>query len=81
MLHINFIGAIGLDYTWIAFPVSETMTTIIGLALYIDCLRKWKIEERLEKDAPEYVLEKQNNEDGYCESDNAAKSLEMFRNE
>lgn len=41
---------IGLDYTWIAFPVSETMTTIVGLILYIDQLKKWKCQERLEKE-------------------------------
>lgn len=72
---------IGLDYTWIAFPVSETMTTIIGLALYIDCLRKWKTEERLEKDTPEYVLEKPNDDGGYDKSDDAGKSLETSPNE
>lgn len=48
---------IGLDYTWIAFPVSETLTTIIGLALYAKQLKEWKFEERMEKNTPEYVCE------------------------
>ena len=48
---------IGLDYTWIAFPVSETLTTIIGLALYVKQLKEWKFEERMEKNTPEYVCE------------------------
>ena len=49
---------IGLDYTWIAFPVSETMTTIVGLILYVDQLKKWKCQERLEKGTSEYVNER-----------------------
>ena len=49
---------IGLDYTWIAFPVSETMTTIVGVILYVDQLKKWKYQERLEKGTSEYVNER-----------------------
>lgn len=49
---------IGLDYTWIAFPVSEMMTTIVGLILYADQLKKWKCQERLEKGTSEYVNER-----------------------
>lgn len=49
---------IGLDYTWIAFPVAETLTTIIGLILYIKQLRAWKEEKRLEGGVPEYVNER-----------------------
>lgn len=33
---------IGLDYTWIAFPVAETTTTIIAVILYFLTVRKWK---------------------------------------
>ena len=49
---------IGLDYTWIAFPLAETMTTIVGVILYVDQLKKWKVEERLEKGTSEYVNER-----------------------
>ena len=49
---------IGLDYTWIAFPVAETLTTIIGLILYILQLKVWKAEEHLESGVPEYVNER-----------------------
>ena len=72
---------IGLDYTWIAFPVSETITTIIGLALYIKQLKEWKVEERLEKGTPEYVFEKPNIDGEYGESDDVDKSLEACKNE
>lgn len=33
---------IGLDYTWIAFLVAETTTTIIAVILYFLTVRKWK---------------------------------------
>lgn len=72
---------IGLDYTWIAFPVSETITTIIGLALYAKQLKEWKAQERLEKGTPEYVFEKPNNEGEYVEDGTADKSLEACKNE
>ncbi len=49
---------IGLDYTWIAFPVAETLTTIIGLILYIRQLKEWKEIKLLEGDVPEYVNER-----------------------
>jgi len=49
---------IGLDYTWIAFPVAETLTTIIGLILYIRQLKEWKGIKHLEGDVPEYVNER-----------------------
>ena len=32
---------IGLNYTWIAFPLSETITGVIGLLLYRRTLRTW----------------------------------------
>lgn len=32
---------IGLDYTWISFPVSETIATAVGLFLYFRQLKKW----------------------------------------
>ena len=33
---------IGLEYTWIAFPLSETISGGVGLALYFIQLKKWK---------------------------------------
>lgn len=72
---------IGLDYTWIAFPVSETITTIIGLALYIKQLKEWKVEERLEKGTREYVSEKPNSDGEYVEYGVADKSLKECKNE
>ena len=33
---------IGLNYTWIAFPVAESITAIVGVALYVVQLNKWK---------------------------------------
>lgn len=40
---------IGLDYTWIAFPVSETMTTIVGLILYVDQLKSGSVKSGLKR--------------------------------
>lgn len=36
---------IGLDYTWIAFPVAESITAIFGMLFYFLQLKKWKKEE------------------------------------
>lgn len=33
---------LGLDYTWIAFPLSETITTIVGFILYFRQINIWK---------------------------------------
>ncbi len=33
---------LGLNYTWIAFPVSETITGVVGLIMYLLQIRKWK---------------------------------------
>mgnify|MGYP002517271277 FL=1 len=33
---------IGLNYCWIAFPLSETITTILGVVLYIKEVKTWK---------------------------------------
>lgn len=49
---------IGLDYTWIAFPVAETITTIIGFAMYIAQLKEWKREQTLEGDVAPYYDER-----------------------
>ena len=49
---------IGLDYTWIAFPVAETITTIIGFAMYIAQLKAWKKEQALEGDVAPYYDER-----------------------
>ena len=35
---------LGLDYTWIAFPMAETITTAVGLILYVMQIKKWKKE-------------------------------------
>ena len=35
---------IGLQYTWIAFPVSETIAGGVGLLLYVRQVHKWKAE-------------------------------------
>lgn len=35
---------IGLNYTWIAFPIAETVAGSIGLLLYKNRLAKWKIK-------------------------------------
>lgn len=36
---------IGLDYTWLSFPISETVSGAAGLLLYALQLRKWKREK------------------------------------
>ena len=41
---------LGLEYTWIAFPVSETIAGGVGLLLYFRQVRKWKREAQEEKD-------------------------------
>ncbi len=46
---------IGLDYAWIAFPVSEVVTTAIGFAMYIVQLKAWKREKALENGANHIV--------------------------
>lgn len=33
---------IGLDYTWISFPVSETLAGLVGIILYAVQVKKWK---------------------------------------
>ncbi len=35
-------SCIGLDYAWIAFPVSEVITGTIGMILYLCEVRRWK---------------------------------------
>lgn len=35
---------IGLEYTWLAFPISETISGGVGLIMYIAQLRRWKRE-------------------------------------
>lgn len=37
---------IGLKYTWIAFPISETIAGGVGLLLYWHQVRKWKLEKQ-----------------------------------
>ena len=45
---------IGLDYTWIAFPISETLSGGVGLLLYLRTLRRWK-RETVDKIPPNEV--------------------------
>ena len=33
---------LGLNYTWIAFPISETVSGVVGLIMYLLQIRKWK---------------------------------------
>ena len=33
---------IGINYVWIAFPISETITGLVGIILYIFQIKKWK---------------------------------------
>lgn len=37
-----FFSLFGVQYTWIAFPASETITGAVGLILYFNQIRKWK---------------------------------------
>lgn len=37
------LAKLGLEYTWLAFPASELITSGIGAALYVHQLRKWQI--------------------------------------
>ena len=38
---------IGLNYTWLAFPLSETLTGAMGLVLYGRTLKNWKHREEV----------------------------------
>lgn len=40
---------IGLNYTWLAFPMAEILTSGIGIFLYLRQLRIWKNEEGIDK--------------------------------
>lgn len=40
---------IGVNYVWIAFPISETVTGLVGIILYIFQIKKWKKEESINK--------------------------------
>lgn len=35
---------IGLNYTWLSFPISETFTAIVGIILYLTEIKKWNIK-------------------------------------
>lgn len=41
---------IGLDYTWIAFPISETVAGIVGIILYHNTLKKWGVSAFTKKE-------------------------------
>ncbi len=34
----------GVNYTWIAFPISETITALLGIIFYINTVKSWKKE-------------------------------------
>ena len=34
----------GVNYTWIAFPISETLTALLGIVFYINTVKSWKKE-------------------------------------
>ena len=36
---------IGLNYTWLSFPISESIAGSIGIVLYVRTLKKWKAEK------------------------------------
>lgn len=40
---------IGLNYTWLSFPISETISGTVGLIMYAVQLRKWKIKRSSDK--------------------------------
>ena len=40
----GLFSLIGLEYTWIAFPISETIAGGVGLLIYVRQVRKWKRE-------------------------------------
>ena len=48
-VRIGVIGfpIIGLNYTWIAFPIAETSTGLVGLIMYIILMRDWKKEDKI----------------------------------
>lgn len=37
---------IGLNYTWIAFPVSETLSGCVGLIIYAATIKSWKLTQK-----------------------------------
>ena len=39
---------IGLNYCWIAFPVAETVTAVVGVIMYVVLLKKWTVEGKNE---------------------------------
>ena len=36
---------IGLNYTWLSFPISETVSGAAGLIMYASQLKKWRAED------------------------------------
>ena len=36
------LSKLGLDYAWMSFPISETVTGAVGLILYFREVRKWR---------------------------------------
>ena len=41
------LSLIGLNATWFSFPISETVSGVVGLILYFAQLKKWKKETPL----------------------------------
>ena len=40
------LSKIGLDYTWLSFPISETVAGAVGLILYFKRIKKWEQAEQ-----------------------------------
>lgn len=48
---------VGLDYTWLSFPISETLSGSVGLIMYFSQLKKWRGKSASDiQQAPEAVI-------------------------
>lgn len=36
-----------MHYTWMAFPIAETATGLVGVIMYIILIRDWKKENKI----------------------------------
>ena len=44
------LSLIGLNYTWLAFPLSETVAGLIGLICCLNTIKKWKLKQNITKE-------------------------------
>ncbi len=44
------LSLIGLNYTWLAFPLSETVAGLIGLICCLNTIKKWKLKQNTIKE-------------------------------